>query len=328
MCPPAYPVTIPRTAATRNVTPSWLFDAPSSSIAQIPTNDQPAANAAERATATASTGRSTIDLAAPDDAEEPGEDSHRLQAIDAPPWLRLPLPGTPRGARGAPAGSPQSGGRAVLRATPRPATDSWPHDAMRPAPTASAEAGRSDRPQGCRAARRSPAQVLVLKDGALLVAERGTHDRLLRVNPTTGATTVFARGLGKPWGLAYARDGSLLVSSTNGFCRLRPHSRPTRIAAVSISPLAVLADGRVAYSNETSVGLLTGGMAHGAGRRALRQRERPGRRADDAGPDPGRDARGPGRAARRSASSSRPPAATSSASSSVTGSRTSGRKGA
>lgn len=88
----------------------------------------------------------------------------------------------------------------------------------------------------------NPAQVLVLKDGTLLVAERGTHDRLLRVNP---ATTVFARGIGEPWGLAYARDGSLLVSSTNGLYRLRAHSRPARIAAMRISPFAVLADGRV-----------------------------------------------------------------------------------
>jgi sugar lactone lactonase YvrE len=108
----------------------------------------------------------------------------------------------------------------------------------------------------------NPAQVLALKDGALLVAERGVHDRLLRVNPSTGATTVFMQGIDEPWGLAYARDGSLLVSSASGLYRLRPHGRPVRVAAVSIAPFAVLADGRIAYANETSVGVLVGGRAH------------------------------------------------------------------
>jgi streptogramin lyase len=108
----------------------------------------------------------------------------------------------------------------------------------------------------------NPAQVLVLKDGALLVAERGTHDRLLRVNPTTGATTVFARGIDEPWGLAYARDGSLLASGLGGLYRVRAHTRPVRIATLSVAPFALLPDGRIAYANESSVGLLAGGKAH------------------------------------------------------------------
>jgi sugar lactone lactonase YvrE len=107
----------------------------------------------------------------------------------------------------------------------------------------------------------NPAQVLVLRDGALLVAERGTHNRLLRVSPATGRTSVFARGIAAPWGLGYARDGSILVSSTTGLYRLRRGVRPVRVAAVSISPFAVLLDGRIAYANETSVGLIAQGRA-------------------------------------------------------------------
>jgi sugar lactone lactonase YvrE len=104
----------------------------------------------------------------------------------------------------------------------------------------------------------NPAQVLVMKDGALLVAERGTHNRLLRVNPATGATRVYATGIPAPWGLGYARDGSILVSSTSGLYRLRPR---TRIASVSVSPFVPLPDGRIAYANETSAGVIAGGRA-------------------------------------------------------------------
>jgi streptogramin lyase len=104
----------------------------------------------------------------------------------------------------------------------------------------------------------NPAQVLVMKDGALLVAERGTHNRLLRVNPATGATSVYATGIASPWGLGYARDGSILVSSTSGLYRVRPR---TKLASIGVSPFVLLADGRIAYANETSVGVITRGKA-------------------------------------------------------------------
>jgi hypothetical protein len=104
----------------------------------------------------------------------------------------------------------------------------------------------------------NPAQVLVMRDGALLVAERGTHNRLLRVNPATGVTRVYATGIPSPWGLGYARDGSILVSGTSGLYRLQPRAR---IASVGVSPFAVLPDGRIAYANETSVGVIVGGKA-------------------------------------------------------------------
>jgi sugar lactone lactonase YvrE len=104
----------------------------------------------------------------------------------------------------------------------------------------------------------NPAQVLAMKDGALLVAERGTHNRLLRVNPATGATSIYATGIPSPWGVAYARDGSILVSGTGGLYRLRPR---TRITSVGVSPFVPLPDGRIAYANETSAGVIAGGKA-------------------------------------------------------------------
>jgi len=98
-----------------------------------------------------------------------------------------------------------------------------------------------------------------MKDGALLVAERGTHNRLLRVNPTTGTTRVYTTGIGVPWGLGYARDGSILVSTTGGIYRLRPRAK---INSVDASPFVVLPDGRIAYANVTSVGVIEAGKAH------------------------------------------------------------------
>jgi streptogramin lyase len=104
----------------------------------------------------------------------------------------------------------------------------------------------------------NPAQVLVMKDGALLVAERGTHNRLLRVNPATGATRVYATGIPSPWGLAYARDGSILVSGAGGLYRLRPRAK---VSSANVSPFVPLPDGRIAFANQTSAGVIAGGKA-------------------------------------------------------------------
>src|SRR5207249_8714949 len=90
----------------------------------------------------------------------------------------------------------------------------------------------------------------------------GTHDRVVRVNHASGRTTVFERGIDDPWGLGYARDGTILLSSRSGLYRIRSGARPARIAAVNASPFAALPDGRIAYANETSVGLLARGRAH------------------------------------------------------------------
>jgi glucose/arabinose dehydrogenase len=106
----------------------------------------------------------------------------------------------------------------------------------------------------------NPAQLLVAKDGALLVAERGAQNRILRVDPATGAFTVFATGVPSPFALASAPDGSLLVSSTSGLYRVRG-GKPHRITPIGMSPIVVLPDGRIAFGHETSVGILRPGSA-------------------------------------------------------------------
>lgn len=107
----------------------------------------------------------------------------------------------------------------------------------------------------------NPAQVLETKDGALLVAERGARNRILRIDPASGEFSVFARGIQSPWGLGYAADGSLLVSSTSGLYRVSQGASPTRIADLSVSPFAVMKDGGIAFANETSVGIIPAGSA-------------------------------------------------------------------
>jgi len=105
----------------------------------------------------------------------------------------------------------------------------------------------------------NPAQVLVETGGTLLVTERGSRNRILRVDPATGAFTVFATGIPSPWGLASAGGGSVLVSSTSGLYRVAPGGRPARIADLSISPFAVLPGGDIAFANETGVGIIAAG---------------------------------------------------------------------
>jgi streptogramin lyase len=105
----------------------------------------------------------------------------------------------------------------------------------------------------------SPAQLLVRDDGTLLVTERGTHDRILHVDPATGRFEVFATGVPNPFGLAAVGDGTLLVSSTTGLYRLAPGARPVRIADFGVSPFAILPSGEIAFAYESSVGILPPG---------------------------------------------------------------------
>jgi hypothetical protein len=102
----------------------------------------------------------------------------------------------------------------------------------------------------------NPAQVVETNDRALLVAERGARNRVIRVDTASGEFSVFASGIPSPWGLGYAGDGSLLVSSTSGLYRVAQGRSPARIADVSISPFAVMPDGGIAFANETSVGII------------------------------------------------------------------------
>ena len=100
-----------------------------------------------------------------------------------------------------------------------------------------------------------PAQVLVNPDGTLLVAERGSRDRIVRVDPATGTVQPFATGLSDPWGLTRAPDGSVFVSSGGSILRLSATgSERTKVADVQASPLVAAPAGELYYGNETEVG--------------------------------------------------------------------------
>ena len=103
----------------------------------------------------------------------------------------------------------------------------------------------------------SPAYPLVLPDGSVLVAERGLRNRLLRVDPASGAFSVFARGIPSPFELGLDRDGSVLASSTSGLYRIGADGAPTRVSEVSVSPFALLPSGEFAFGNESTVGILS-----------------------------------------------------------------------
>lgn len=105
----------------------------------------------------------------------------------------------------------------------------------------------------------NPAGVLPTPEGAVLVAERGTRNRILRVNPDTGAFTTFARGVPAPFALAYDAAGSLLVSSTSGLFRIGRDRKPVRISDHGVSPFAVLPDGAIVFAHELSVGIIPSG---------------------------------------------------------------------
>ena len=86
-CPPRYPAAKLATAATRNAVPSCLVVAPSSSTAQIPTNDVAGRERSRGHERDRDHGpERAIDAVAPDEAEEPGEEPHapRLPAARDP----------------------------------------------------------------------------------------------------------------------------------------------------------------------------------------------------------------------------------------------------
>jgi glucose/arabinose dehydrogenase len=102
-----------------------------------------------------------------------------------------------------------------------------------------------------------PAQLLQARDGSLLVTERGRRDHILAVDPETGAFRIFATRLSDPWGLAYAPDGSLLVSSDAGMYRVpAAGGAATRILNVAVSPFVPLPNGDLLAAHLTWIGRL------------------------------------------------------------------------
>jgi streptogramin lyase len=105
-----------------------------------------------------------------------------------------------------------------------------------------------------------PGQAVVARDGSVLVAERGTRNRVTRVDPASGRVSRFATELADPFGLAFAPDGALLVAGDGGLFRVSEAGRdPELFAAVDAGPIAVESASTILYANENEVGLLDTG---------------------------------------------------------------------
>jgi glucose/arabinose dehydrogenase len=102
-----------------------------------------------------------------------------------------------------------------------------------------------------------PGQVLATPDGSLLVAERGSRERITLVHPQDGEVSVFAPGLPQPYGLAFAPDRTILVSTVNGVFRVPAHGgRPARIVGGDLGPLLSLDARTVLYGRRDEIGRL------------------------------------------------------------------------
>ncbi len=100
-----------------------------------------------------------------------------------------------------------------------------------------------------------PAQVLATPSGVLLVAERGTRNQVIDVNPATGRVTPFARELPQPYGLAFAPNRLVLVSKVDGGFRVPPHGGTlVRIADGEFGPILQEAPGTILYGSRTEIG--------------------------------------------------------------------------
>jgi sugar lactone lactonase YvrE len=92
------------------------------------------------------------------------------------------------------------------------------------------------------------AQMIVDGD-TLLVVETG-RGRVLRVDPRTGRTSVFTRGLTAPFGIARSPDGNVFVSDGTVLWRVESATGVKQVharieAGVDLGPVAVDAQGRV-----------------------------------------------------------------------------------
>jgi sugar lactone lactonase YvrE len=102
-----------------------------------------------------------------------------------------------------------------------------------------------------------PGQVLATPDGSLLVAERGLRGQITLVHPQDGEVGVFARGLPRPYGLAFAPDRTVLVSAADGIYRVPPHGgTPRRVVATSVGPMLPQDARTIVYGRPDEVGRL------------------------------------------------------------------------
>jgi sugar lactone lactonase YvrE len=103
-----------------------------------------------------------------------------------------------------------------------------------------------------------PTSIAVEPDGSLLVVENGLH-RLVRVDPSSGRTTVVASGMAKPYAVARARSGAIYVTDAGALERIDGTRAPRVVARVTedIGPIALAPDGDVYFTTSTELFRLT-----------------------------------------------------------------------
>jgi streptogramin lyase len=105
--------------------------------------------------------------------------------------------------------------------------------------------------------------LVLLPDGDLAISDTG-NDRLLRVDPDTGAMTVIASGLQTPMGLALEPSGSLLLIEFDArrVVRVSPSGAQTTVAGGFRTPyaLARAGDGTVYVTEAGELSRATGSL--------------------------------------------------------------------
>jgi sugar lactone lactonase YvrE len=106
-----------------------------------------------------------------------------------------------------------------------------------------------------------PTSVDVEPSGALLVVENG-RERVLRVDPDTGATTVVVQSIAKAFAAVRAPSGAIYVSGAHALRRLAGGAAQTVAEATEdIGPVTVAPNGDVYYATATRIFRLDGGNA-------------------------------------------------------------------
>ncbi len=107
-----------------------------------------------------------------------------------------------------------------------------------------------------------PAQLVANPDGSLLVAERGSRNRITRIDPGTGRISRFSSVPAEPYGLAW-QGQRLLVSTRAGIYAVSAHGgQSQRLNTTNVGPLLPETEATALYGAQTELGRLD--LASGA----------------------------------------------------------------
>jgi sugar lactone lactonase YvrE len=97
-----------------------------------------------------------------------------------------------------------------------------------------------------------PTSIDLEPSGSLLLVENG-RSRVLRIDPTTGSTSLVASPVERPFGVARAPSGSIFVSGAARLRRVDPGAAPVVVAEApsDLGPVGIAANGDVYYTTAT-----------------------------------------------------------------------------